>query len=110
MPSLLINFRNSFSFPSTAESLIDEEKNSYILQGSSGCVKTDNTFYTLFDITDHYGNDDNFKIYRVDVKYNRKKFVAKMMAADLPGKEVYAPFCFASILCCFIHVKMYDGI
>lgn len=74
--------------------LIDEEKHSYVLQGSSGCVKTDKTFYTLFDIVDNYGNDDNFDIYRVDVKYNRKKFVAKMQAADLPGKEVFAPFCF----------------
>ena len=74
--------------------LIDEEKHSYVLQGSSGCVKTDMTFYTLFDIVNRYGNEDNFDIYRVDVKYNRKKFVAKMQAADLPGKEVYAPFCF----------------
>ncbi|MCM1404436.1 MAG: metallophosphoesterase family protein [Prevotella sp.] len=74
--------------------LIDEEKHSYILQGSSGCVKTDKTFYTMFDIVDNYGTNDNFDIYRVDVKYNRKRFVAKMQAADLPGKEVYAPFCF----------------
>lgn len=74
--------------------LIDEEKHSYVLQGSSGCVKTDKTFYTMFDIVDHYGTDDNFDIYRVDVKYNRKRFVAKMQEADLPGKEVYAPFCF----------------
>ena len=74
--------------------LIDEEKHSYILQGSSGCVKSDNTFYTLFDIIDNYGIDDNFNIYRVDVKYNRKKFVAKMQSAKLPGKEVFAPFCF----------------
>lgn len=74
--------------------LIDEEKHSYILQGSSGCVKSDNTFYTLFDIIDNYGVDDNFNIYRVDVKFNRKKFVTKMQNADLPGKEVFAPFCF----------------
>lgn len=74
--------------------LIDEEKRSFVLQGSSGCVKTDKTFYTLFDIVDDYGSDDNYDIYRVDVKYNRKKFVAKMQAANLPGKEVFAPFCF----------------
>lgn len=74
--------------------LIDEERRSYILQGSSGCVKTDKTFYTLFDIVDNYGDGDNFEIYRVDVKYNRKKFVAKMQAADLPDKEVFAPHCF----------------
>ncbi|MBQ7973583.1 MAG: metallophosphoesterase family protein [Clostridia bacterium] len=74
--------------------LIDEEKHSYILQGSSGCVKGDKTFYTLFDIIDNYGVDDNFNIYRVDVKYNRKKFVNKMQTANLPGKEVFAPFCF----------------
>lgn len=74
--------------------LIDEEKHSYVLQGSSGCVKGDKTFYTLFDIIDDYGVDDNFNIYRVDVKYNRKKFVNKMQTANLPGKEVFAPFCF----------------
>lgn len=74
--------------------LIDEEKHSYILQGSSGCVKTDTTFYTLFDIENRYGNEDNYDIYRVDVKYNRKKFVAKMQTANLPGKEIFAPFCF----------------
>lgn len=74
--------------------LIDEEKHSYILQGSSGCVKGDKTFYTLFDIIDDYGVDDNFNIYRVDVKFNRKKFVNKMQTANLPGKEVFAPFCF----------------
>ncbi len=74
--------------------LIDEEKHSYVLQGSSGCVKADNTFYTLFDVVDNYGIDDNFNIYRVDVKFNRKKFVAKMQTANLPGKEVFAPFCF----------------
>lgn len=74
--------------------LIDEEKHSYVLQGSSGCVKTDTTFYTLFDVVDNYGDGKNFDIYRVDVKYNRKRFVAKMQAANLPGKEIYAPFCF----------------
>lgn len=74
--------------------LIDEEKHSYILQGSSGCVKGDKTFYTLFDVIDDYGVDDNFNIYRVDVKFNRKKFVNKMQTANLPGKEVFAPFCF----------------
>ena len=74
--------------------LIDEEKHSYVLQGSSGCVKTDTTFYTLFDVNNKYGDDDNYDIYRVDVKYNRKKFVAKMQAANLPDKEIYAPFCF----------------
>ena len=74
--------------------LIDEEKHSYVLQGSSGCVKTDKTFYTLFDIIDDYGDGKNYDIYRVEVKYNRKRFVSKMQAANLPGKEIYAPFCF----------------
>lgn len=74
--------------------LIDEEKHSYVLQGSSGCVKTDTTFYTLFDVVDNYGDGDNYDIYRVDVKYNRKRFVSKMQAANLPGKETFAPFCF----------------
>lgn len=74
--------------------LIDEERHSYVLQGSSGCVKGDKTFYTLFDVVNNYGDGDNFDIYRVDVKYNRKRFVTKMQNADLPGKEIFAPFCF----------------
>lgn len=74
--------------------LIDEERHSYVLQGSSGCVKTDKTFYTLFDVVDNFGDGANYNIYRVDVKYNRKKFEAKMLAADLPSKENYGDPCF----------------
>lgn len=74
--------------------LIDEERHSYILQGSSGCVKTDKTFYTLFDVVKGVGDGQNLDIYRVEVKYNRKAFVNKMQQADLPGKATYAPYCF----------------
>ena len=74
--------------------LIDDEKRSYILQGSSGCVKTDQTFYTLFDVNRDFGDEANCNIYRVTVKYNRKRFVQKMLAADLPGKESFAEPCF----------------
>ncbi len=74
--------------------LIDEEQFSYILQGSSGCVKGEQTFYTYFDINHSFGEEPNFDIYRVDVKFNRKKFESKMKALDLPGKESYAEPCF----------------
>lgn len=74
--------------------LIDEEKHSYILNGSSGCVKGNTTFYTYFDINAEFGDDPNFDIYRVDIKYNRKKFEEKMLASTLPQKADYAPHCF----------------
>jgi predicted phosphodiesterase len=74
--------------------IIDAEKNSYILNGASGCVKGTNTFYTYFDINTSMGDDPNFDIYRVDIKFNRKKFEQKLRAAPLPGKEKYAPYCF----------------
>ncbi len=74
--------------------LIDEERHSYVLQGSSGCVKTDKTFYTLFDVVDNFGDGANYDIYRVDIKYNRKRFITKMQTADLPGKETYGEPCF----------------
>lgn len=83
-----------FGHQHTRKILLDQEKRSYILQGSSGCVKTDHTFYTYFDVNNAYGDSVNYDIYRVDVKYNRKRFAAKMQAADLPGKEVFGEFCF----------------
>ena len=73
--------------------LIDEEKNSYILNGSSGCVVGNTTFYTYFDIK-QLGDSPNFDIYRIDVTFNRKKFDEKLIAADLPGKSEYALPCF----------------
>lgn len=78
--------------------LLDQEKRAYVLQGTSGCVTTDHTFYTYFDVTNAYGDNVNYEIYRVDVKYNRKRFAAKMQAADLPSKEVYGVPCFGLTL------------
>jgi predicted phosphodiesterase len=74
--------------------IIDEERNSYILNGSSGCVKGNTTFYTYFDVNRSFGEDPNFDIYRVDIKFNRKKFDEKLRLTPLPAKEKYAPFCF----------------
>lgn len=74
--------------------IIAEFGKSYVCTGSSGCVKSDKTFYTYFDVNDEMGEDLNFEIYRVNVKYNRKKFEERMMQEDLPGKEEYAKYCF----------------
>jgi predicted phosphodiesterase len=74
--------------------IIDEERNSYILNGSSGCVKGNKTFYTYFDINYSFGDDPNFDIYRVDIKFNRRKFEEKLKSTPLPYKEKYSPYCF----------------
>jgi len=73
--------------------IINEASQSFICQGSSGCRKNGETFYTYFDIHKE-GGSANYDIYRVNVPFNRKKFVDKMKAAPLPDKENYAPFTF----------------
>ncbi|MCL2570276.1 MAG: metallophosphoesterase [Firmicutes bacterium] len=78
----------------TRKIIIDELSKSYICVGSSGCVKGDTTFYTYFDINDKICDDKNFDIYRVNVKFNRKKFEEKMRAIDIPEKAKFAKFCF----------------
>ena len=62
---------------------------SYFNLGSSGCVPSDKTFYTYFDIGEMM-NENNFDIYRIDVKWNRKKFVQKMQDAPIPEKAKFA--------------------
>jgi predicted phosphodiesterase len=73
--------------------LINEEGESYVCHGASGCVKGNRTFYTTFDIHKDF-DSANFDIDRVNVTFNRKKFDEKMRAAALPDKENYAPFVF----------------
>jgi predicted phosphodiesterase len=74
--------------------IIDEQGDSFICNGSSGCVHGEHTFYTYFDVNETMGDDPNFDIYRVNMKFNRTKFVEKMEKTPLPGKEVYGKFCF----------------
>ncbi|MCL2851007.1 MAG: metallophosphoesterase [Firmicutes bacterium] len=74
--------------------IINEHSKSYICNGSSGCVKGDKTFYTYFDICDHHCVDLNFDIYRINVKYNRKRFEEKMRTLDIPEKQNFGKFCF----------------
>lgn len=71
---------------------IDETNKSYVCLGASGCRKGDRTFYTVFDIDRGHGEDPNYDIYRVNVKYNRKRFEEKMRSTPLPSKSEYAPF------------------
>ena len=77
--------------------IINESSKSYVCVGASGCVKGDKTFYTYFDICTDMGEDFNFDIYRVNIKYNRKKFEEKMELEPLPGKEEYAKYCFGIV-------------
>jgi len=74
--------------------VINENGRSYICNGSSGCVKGDMTFYTLFDVNLDVGECRNLDIYRVRVKYNRKKFEEKMRVEPIPEKVNFAKHCF----------------
>jgi len=75
--------------------IINESGESFICNGSSGCVKGDTTFYTYFDVNDAICKEDsNLDIYRVNVKFNRKKFEEKMRAADIPEKHNFGKHCF----------------
>lgn len=72
--------------------IINEQGKSYICNGSSGCVDTDMTFYTYFEVNDKIHR--NFDIYRINVKFNRKKFDDKMMRMDIPEKDKFSKYCF----------------
>ena len=74
--------------------IIDEHGKSFVCNGSSGCVKGDTTFYTYFDVEDRFGVESNLDIYRVSVKFNRKKFEEKMRSLPIPEKVNFAKFCF----------------
>jgi len=72
--------------------IINEQGKSYICNGSSGCVHGDTTFYTYFEVNDKIHR--NFDIYRINVKFNRKKFEDKMTKTAIPEKEKFAKHCF----------------
>ena len=72
--------------------IINEAGKSYVCLGSSGCVKRDNTFYTYFEVNEHM--DRNFDIYRINVKFDRKKFEEKMINDPIPEKIQFAKHCF----------------
>ncbi|MCL2755492.1 MAG: metallophosphoesterase [Firmicutes bacterium] len=74
--------------------IIDEHGKSYVCNGSSGCVKGDTTFYTYFDVNRAIGDEPNLDIYRVNIKFNRKKFDEKMKTQDIPEKLNFGKFCF----------------
>ena len=68
--------------------LINPSGRSYFCLGSSGCVKSDKTYYTYVDVGGTY--KDNYDIYRIDLKFNRKKFVQKMINDPIPEKIKFA--------------------
>ena len=72
--------------------IINEQYKSFICNGSSGCVHGDTTFYTYFEVNERIHR--NFDIYRINVKFNRKRFDEKMIHTDIPEKEKYAKPCF----------------
>ena len=61
---------------------------SYFCLDSSGFAKGNYTNYTYFDIGAKEKN--NFDIYRIDVKYDRQKFVKKIIERPIPEKERFA--------------------
>ena len=67
---------------------IRPNQRSYFSLDSSGLTKGDITNYTYFDIG--ATANDNYDIYRIDVKYNRKKFVQKMIEHPIPEKVFFA--------------------
>jgi predicted phosphodiesterase len=67
---------------------IRNNQRSYFCLDSSGCVHDNITNYTFFDIGEQAHN--NFDIYRIDVKFDRAKFVKKMCERDIPEKANFA--------------------
>lgn len=60
---------------------LKSSKTDYICLGSSGCVKDDNTFYTIVDI------EEKINIYTKFIKYDRNKFIEDFQNTDYPLKE-----------------------
>jgi len=65
---------------------------SYFCLGSSGCVTGDTTHYTYFDINAF--EHGNYDVYRKTIKFDRKKFVKKMISEPIPEKALFAKKCF----------------
>ncbi len=63
-------------------SYLQSSKTKYICLGSSGCVKDDNTFYTIVNI------DDKIEINTKYIKYNRDKFIEDFNNANYPLKDI----------------------
>jgi len=61
---------------------------SYFFLDSSGLVHGNKTHYTYFDIGAR--ENDNYDIYRVDLKFDRKKLVKKIHEQPIPEKAFFA--------------------
>jgi len=83
-----------FAHIHTRKVIIDENGHSYICNGPSGCVKSNKTFYTYFDVNNEMGEEPNFDIYRVDIPFNRRKFIDKLEASNMPQKNEYMKYCY----------------
>ena len=68
--------------------LINPEGRSYFCLGSSGCVHTDKTYYTYFEVGELDG--ETYNIGRINVKFDRKKFERKMINQPIPEKIKFA--------------------
>jgi predicted phosphodiesterase len=67
---------------------IRQNQKSYFCLDSSGCVPSDTTSYTYFNIGER--ETDNYDIYRVQVKFDRDKFEKKMREQPIPEKARFA--------------------
>lgn len=57
-------------------------KSIYICVGSSGCTEDEYTYYTLLDI-----ENGQYNIEKVDLKYDREKFIDTFENLDYPDKD-----------------------
>lgn len=69
--------------------MIDEDDKEFYDIGSSGCVKNDETFYTILEI-----NNNNVFVKKRYVKYDRKLFEHKMRKKDYPERDIIAKIFF----------------
>ena len=72
----------------------DEYKGNYYYGlGSSGCTKNDNTLYYIINI------DDEVKIEKVNLKYDREKFEKEFNKINYPNKEHIGEYFFGIKKC-----------
>jgi len=68
--------------------LINPEGRSYFCLGSSGCVKDNKTYYSYFEVGELDG--ETYNIGRINVEYDREKFIQKLIREPIPEKVKFA--------------------
>lgn len=68
---------------------LEDSQKRIIDVGSSGCTKDNHTFYTILTI-----DDDNIKIDKIELTYNRKSFEQDLNTISYPDKEIISKIFF----------------